>query len=385
MATMTNIEYNFDSINDEFKLPIFYNEKKIQLNKQIINDLELIQTIDASCVPIYNSVFKPKTEFSKKIIEQSAHFYTTDTHFLKDTQKMLAAYKCIKNVPTNETPSEFSNYEDILTAWNDVKTDTGFKNRYCYMDWEFCEFLNKNELFLQFISIYNLASPVISFFIPVVILIIPFFIIKIKGLHISMGEYLEVLKTIAASHAIGRIFTHFNKVSMDQKVYILVSAFFYLFSIYQNILICIRFNQNMKKVHTYLKDIRSYINNTLFTMKHYLEFSKDLPSYQAFNDSIITNMNTLETYKAKVDKIAQPFSYSFKKIGEIGHVLKCFYEFYCNSEYNSAFLFSFGFKFGFRFGFRFVLNLFPMSILIKINKTNKINNVLISKNLITQI
>ena len=111
--------------------------------------------------------------------------------------------------------------------------------------------LNKSEQFLQFMSIYNLASPIISLLLPIIILIIPFFIIKFKGLNLTISEYIEILKTIISNHAIGKLFTKFNDVDINQKIYMLVSAGFYVFSIYQNITVCLRFNKNMKKIHIY--------------------------------------------------------------------------------------------------------------------------------------
>jgi DNA mismatch repair ATPase MutS len=50
----------------------------------------------------------------------------------------------------------------------------------------------------------------------------------------------------------------------------------------------------------------------------------------------------LEEYSKKLDKFTS-FSYHPKKIGEIGHILKTFYELYDNETYNKTFLFTFGF------------------------------------------
>ena len=84
---------NVEKINTYFKLPIFYNEKKEELNKNIVTDLELIKTIDpSSCSPLYHYAFQPKTIFAEKLIDQMANYYTTDTKFLKDTQKLLSTF-----------------------------------------------------------------------------------------------------------------------------------------------------------------------------------------------------------------------------------------------------------------------------------------------------
>lgn len=80
--------------NNHFKLPIFYNEKKVSLKKHIINDLELVETIDASCNPMYHFLFNTNKDdtFSKKTIEQISEYYTTDTDFLKDSQELIKTY-----------------------------------------------------------------------------------------------------------------------------------------------------------------------------------------------------------------------------------------------------------------------------------------------------
>jgi len=60
-------ETKINEVNDYFKLPIYYNENKIELNKNIVNDLELISTIDQSCNPIYSFYFDNDNDISKKI------------------------------------------------------------------------------------------------------------------------------------------------------------------------------------------------------------------------------------------------------------------------------------------------------------------------------
>lgn len=326
---------NLENINDHFKLPIFYNKDKIQLKEEIINDLELVKTIDPSCNPIYSHAFEPESEFAEQVVQQMQTYYTTDTIFLEDSQKLLSSYTKLDELPND--------YTDILEVWNEIKNDNGFKQKYYYLDWSFCEFLNKSDQFLQFMSLYSLASPVLSFLIPIFILIVPFFIVKMKGIDVTLSEYIEVLKVLAANHALGRIFTHFNKVPMDQKIYIGISAIFYLISIYQNVVTCYKFNENMKNIHKYLKCVKEYSNKTIFSMNYFLQFSSDLKTYSEFNESIKINRDVLSEYVDKISKITD-YGFSFQKISEIGYILKCFYELYDDKTYNSAFLFSFGFN-----------------------------------------
>jgi hypothetical protein len=327
-----------NEINDYFKLPIYYNNQKVSINKNIVVDLELEKTIDESGNSIYSYYFNTNNALSNKIINQSCEYYTTDTLFLKDSQELLKKYK--------KTPDKYikPNYETIIDIWNEIKNDTGFKEKYYYIDWTMWEFLNKSEHFLQFMSIYNMASPIISLFVPIIIFIITFFVLKLKGLPVTMDEYINILKIVISNHAIGKIFTQFNDVSFNEKIYLLFSAGFYLFSIYQNILVCVRFHNNMIKIHKYLKEIEIYLDSTIQSMKNYLNYSSSLVSQEIFNNTLNDKMNILTEMKEKIENISEYKLTNLKKPFEIGKILKYFYEIYDNKIYNEAFMYSFGFN-----------------------------------------
>jgi hypothetical protein len=328
--------------NEHFKMPIYFNDQKVSLKENIITDLELINTIDSSSNSIYSYVFDNSNTFSKKCIDQVTQYYTTDVDFLKDTQKLIKTYKKIPENDNNNSNNS-SKYTKITEIWKEIKNDPSFKEKYYYLDWPMLEFLNKSETFLQWMSIYNIASPVISFFIPIIILIVPFFIIKLKGLSLTISEYIEVLKTIISNHAIGKLFTEFNNVEFSQKIYLLASAGFYVFSIYQNVILCSRFKNNMYNIHNHFIEIKEYLIKTINTMENFLSYSSSLHTHYDFNNILIEKIKILKELKNKISRISE-YKLSFKKIFEIGHILKYFYEIYENKEYNDALLYSFGFN-----------------------------------------
>jgi hypothetical protein len=323
-----------EQINEYFDLPISYVQGKKELKQNIIDDLELVETVDPSGSSIYDIAFQPSTCFGKKVLEKLASYYTTDTGYLKDTQRVLKDYSPI------DCDVDFSQIMDI---WDEIKNDTGFKEKYHYIDWPMWEHLNKSEWFLQVLSLYNLTSPVLSFIVPIVILFVPFFIIKAKGLPITFAEYLDVLKIVAANHAIGKLFTQFGSVKMEEKIYLIVSAGFYVFSVYQNILTCFRFHQNMIKIHSHLKYIEQYIDFTEKNMYNFLQYSEGLDSYSGFNTKLKERIGVLILLKEKIAKIT-PYQLHFRKIMEMGSVLKHFYDLYEDRSYNDAFMYSFGFN-----------------------------------------
>jgi hypothetical protein len=330
-----------NKINDFFKLPIYYNEKKVELKQNLITDLELIKTVDPSSNSIYSFYFNTDNDVSTKLTEQVANYYTTDISFLKDNQKLIKTY----NAPINKYTHYSPNYKTIINIWNELKVDNGFKEKYYYLDWEMIEFLNTSEIFLQFMSIYNLCSPIFSLFVPVIILIIPFFILKMKNIDITVSEYINVLKIVAQTNAIGKLFTvNFSEIGMQEKLYILISAGFYLFSIYQNVMVCVRFNNNMKTIHNHFREIEVYLDTTLQSMDNYLKYAKHLTSHQGFNNELIKKQEILNKINFKIKTISEYRMYNISKFKEIGRVLKYFYELHTDATYEDAIMYSIGFN-----------------------------------------
>jgi len=335
---------SLDNINDVFQIPITFNKNVKKLNQIVVNDLELIKPIEKDQSPIYDIIFNPSNKAANHIIEQFANNYTVDTEYLKDTQNLLQSLHSV-DLNTIHNKYNFDHFElnNVFSLWEEIKGETGFKEKYLYIDWEFAKDLNNNSAFLQLMSCYNIASPLLSLCLPILILIVPFIIIKIKGIPLTIQEYINILKIIASNHAIFKVVTQFHTVDNGQKLYLAISAAFYLFSIYQNILVCVRFYSNMQKIHNYLFKFKKYIEFTLDLMNYHSSKSLSLTSYNQFNKQLCHYQNILITLYEKINKITT-FSFSFSKISEIGHIMHTFYQIYENKEYNDAFLYSFGFN-----------------------------------------
>jgi hypothetical protein len=334
------VETTETNINKVFKLPIRYNDQVQKLNDTVINDLELINTFDNEEVPIYNNVFNPTNKASSQVIEQFSKYYTTDLTYLKETQQLTKQIDV--NNPHFQDANNFD-INDVVSSWEEIKAESGFCEKYLYIDWEFAKHLNKNSNVLQLMSIYNIASPIFSLCLPIIVLIIPFFIIKLKGIHLGIKEYVDILKQLISNHSIYKMFTQFNQVDNTNKIYLVISSTFYLLSIYQNILTCVRFYSNMQKIHNYLFKFNKYINHTLRIMDFYLSKTNELTKYAEFNESVLHNKKILYDLRDHLNKIT-PFSFSISKITEIGNIMHIFYQMYDDAVYNDCILFSFGFN-----------------------------------------
>jgi hypothetical protein len=332
------------NINDVFKIPIRYNSKVQKLNDQLLSELEILKSINKDDLSIYDTVFKPSNKASSEVVEQFAKYYTTDVAYLKETQELTNRLNSEElNTIINKNDIHDFEIHNIVSLWEEIKGETGFCEKYLYIDWEFAKCLNNNPNFLQIMCLYNIAPPILSLCLPIFVLIVPFIIIKFSGFKLNVAKYIDILKSIIANHAIFKIFTQFNAISTSQKLYLLVSSAFYLFSIYQNILSCIRFYSNMQKIHFYLEKFKHYLGHTIEIMNYYSDKANQLTTYNHFLNELDQNKQLLCQFHNELCKIT-PFTFSFSKINEIGHIMYNFYQLYNNTQYNNAMLYSFGFN-----------------------------------------
>lgn len=319
---MSQIEY--------FKLPISYLKNKHVIDEHINIDLNLLSLKDDSIDDskddnkdnqtsegVYNNIFKENSNILGELtVPLWAKYYTSDVKYIKDTQKLLK-----KGFTKNDT-----SFNDIYNVWRDIKEENNFLEKYQYIDWEWLSFLNNNAMFLQLLSIYNMSSPILTLALPIIMLIMPFFLIKLQKKDISIKEYYDALVKIFSSHQIGQLFT-FSSATWDKRVYIIISFLFYIFQIYQNISACIKFFSNMKNIHNNLFITRDFITTTLEKFNDFNDKSNKLASYNDFNKDIKKHTIILKELNYQLTKIT-PYEFKLGKIHSIGHLMYCFYQVY---------------------------------------------------------
>ena len=316
---------------DFFQLPIEFLTKKSVIEEPIVNDLELI-TKDPQ-ESLYKYILKPDTIFGEKTMPLWSKYYTADPAFLTDTQKLLK-----HKMKTLEISAE--KQIKVYDIWHEIKSETGFNEKYNYIEWSKLAMLNNNAKFLQCLSIYNMASPIFSLMLPIFFLILPLIILKVRGMPINIEKYIELLKMVAQKHQLGQLF-NISNASMEKIVYILASAAFYVIQIYQNVMTCRRFYKNMTKIHEQLFTIRDYLTETLENMEMITMQCSGLPSYAEFIENMKEPRLVCERMLKQLKEVS-PNKFSIKKIGQIGHVMKCFYQLYQSDVLHSALQYSFG-------------------------------------------
>ena len=126
------------------------------------------------------------------------------------------------------------------------------------MDWA------TQKYFLLLVKAYGISLKLLSgLILPIILLLVPFFMLKFSGITITIDSYYKVLINIFSKHALGNIFTVMEDVSWEKRVYAVVSVVFYFFSIYQNSIVCYRFYKNFGSIHNDLFLLKDYLMTTI--------------------------------------------------------------------------------------------------------------------------
>ena len=168
----------------KFLLPIQFNSKNKEINNNLLKDLELLNT-DTDKTPVYENIFKPDDIYTEKILKQITNYYTTDINFLNETQKL---YKKYIDISQNR-----EKVQDVINTWDSIKNDEEFLDKYQFITWDPIKILNEYSIFLSALTFYSISSPILNLAAPIVMLIIPFIIIKIMGLPITIPSYTNIL------------------------------------------------------------------------------------------------------------------------------------------------------------------------------------------------
>jgi hypothetical protein len=330
--------YYLEELNN-FKNPIQYNSKTTQIDKTTADTLELVKSIDKSEIPIYETIYSPKDVASLVNMKTSARYYTTDVKYLEETQKIM------KNIQKDGFGllEDDENIDVVLNDYKEIKQETGLCEKYNYFDFDCMKFLNTNPMVLGFMSIYNIASPILSLFFPILIIILPIIIIKINSIELNLSNYANTLKPIIHQTSIGKLFMNYSASNDTQRIYLFVSAFFYCFSIYQNILNCVRFYSNMQKIHNYLFRFRMYLLSTILKMDHFHSITFPFDTYANFNKDLLAHKSIITDIYQRLQNITK-FNFDLGEMSELGNTLSLFYEIYNNQLYADGFIYSFGFN-----------------------------------------
>ena len=342
----TTVDASFvatDSFSRKFRLPIEYLDASDVhvLSDVVANDLELTDTHDKESKSIYACFADPKHEFAKNMIVEFKNKYTTNVEFLRDTQMVLSEMPTYKSLVESAECSQ-TECDKFMDLWKDTKQDPGFLEKYSFMEWDILKHLNQSSSFLQCLSFINITSPVLSLFIPVLFLVFPFILIRMRSIPITFAEYMDTLREISRNHFIGKML-NIKSLSFENIAYVGMIGFLYCLQLYQNAISCMRFYQNVKRINTHLCFMREYLEYSNKSMNAFAKLHCNKPTYAGFCQEIKKHVTALEPLCKSLQSI-RPFSLNFSKMNQVGYMLQRFYQIYHNESLDAALRFSVGFE-----------------------------------------
>ena len=147
--------------------------------------------------------------------------------------------------------------EQTFKDWNEIKNTEDFLEKYQYVEWERIKGINRYSLFLTFMSYYNLSAPLFNLALPIIILILHFFVLRISGIPLTFATYWNVVTIQLKSHIIGKMYYNFWNIDWNQRIYYIVSLGLFFYNIYQNVLSCWRFYMNTYKISNYFLTLQN--------------------------------------------------------------------------------------------------------------------------------
>ena len=320
------MEKYYTNIQNTFKLPIEYIEHK-RIHQHILDDLELTGGKDNIIKNIYDSS-------NNFLNDKLTMFYTDKLKYLKDQQKFFKMKDC--KLPLLRTR--------FIDKWKSFVNETSFKEKYSFVEWEHLEFCNHSSQCMQIISVYNLMSPVISLLVPIIFLLFPFFLLKcIQKVPITFAAYKNILIEHMKFNVLGQVVQQFSYAgNYDKKIYVLMGLAFYIFTIYQNILLCLKFYNNVKRIKEMLYDTKQHISHYINICDMVKQQTSKLKTFDLFNVESNRHREKLMSLYENLDFIRSP-EFSFGDVNSFGSLLSCFYTLYNSPDYNESLSYSFGF------------------------------------------
>ena len=104
-----------------------------------------------------------------------------------------------------------------------------------------------------------------------------------------------------------------NNITFEKMVYLGITIAFYLLQIYQNVMSCIRFYNNIKQMNEYLVEIKEYLKYSIHSMNTFTQLHKNKPTYTSFCNETDKHLLSLNEFLLELESI-QPFKLNLYKL-----------------------------------------------------------------------
>ena len=323
-------------ILDHFTIPIETLQEKHTIDDNLYDDLELLDCHSKeSNSSFYYKLFNPTSKAGKIVMEKMAKFYTANTQFLKDSQKLYK--KC------DELENDSKLCQSAWDIWSVTKEDSNFHEKYQYLDIDQVKWLNSSAPFLLILTFYSVLSPLLNILAPFLLLLVPFIILKIMKVPITAASYTKILLEQLDKHSFGQLFTRFWEVPPSQRIYLVLCFGMYIYNIYQNVLSCYQFYRNTDFINVYFKKMCNYVKHTRKQLNTYISLITPYKTFNSYKNYLKNKVNDIDVLYKTLDQIPKA-RFNPLYLNSMGFVMKQFYLMNTSKPIADLLYFSFGFN-----------------------------------------
>jgi hypothetical protein len=349
-----------------FQLPITYLDPEHihHLSPTVATDLELEVSSEKDHHTMYQHLLLANGDngesetFSTQMTKEHAKYFTTHVPFLTDTQRI------IQNLPMP------SGDEDVLEesvgvggvgvgvgvaktpkinkTWEEITLTKDFKEKFNYVEFKQLEQFNRSSLFLECLSLMHLSSPIFSILFFIIFLIAPIALMTMMKTPFTMDSYFFHLASFSKVSFLGKMaksICAYGVANYQSIGMIICCIVFYGVQFYNSYVSYHRFWRNMEIVNNHLLEVRDFAKKSINRMENFLLCVRTSAahSYNRFCSETQRQLLTLGQIHEWVENV-QPFGIHLQKLREFGDLLQCYYELYCNEEYDLAIRYAAGFS-----------------------------------------
>lgn len=360
-----------------FQLPITYLDPEHihHLSPTVATDLELEVSSEKDHHTMYqylllanNDNDNGKSEtFSTQMTKEHAKYFTTHVPFLTDTQRI------IQNLPMpssgDEDVLDENDGDDLVNesvdlsgssgvvevskknihkTWEEITLTKDFKEKFNFVEFKQLEQFNRSSLFLECLSLMHLSSPIFSILFFIIFLIAPIALMTIANIPITLDSYFIHLASFSKVSFLGKMaksISAYGLINYQSIGMIACCIVFYGVQFYNSYLSYHRFWRNMEIVNNHLLQVCEFSKKSIDRMENFLLCVRTTAahSYNRFCSETQRQLQTLRQIYEWVKNV-KPFGIHLQKLSEFGDLLQCYYEFYCNEEYDLAIRYAAGFS-----------------------------------------
>lgn len=347
-----------------FQLPITYlaPEHIHHLSPTVATDLELEVSSEKDHKTMYHYLLLANDNgesetFSTQMTKEHAKYFTTHVPFLTDTQRI------IQNLPMpsgDEVVLEESvdgglgvdvvvaaGKTPIQKTWEEITLTKDFKEKFNFVEFKQLEQFNRSSMFLECLSLMHLSSPIFSVLFFIIFLIAPIALMTMTKTPFSMDNYFFHLAGFSKVSFLGKMaksISAYGLANYQSIGMIACCIVFYGVQFYNSYVSYHRFWRNMEIVNNHLLEVRDFAKRSIVRMENFLLCVRTSAahSYNQFCSETQRQLQTLGQIHEWVENV-QPFGIHVQKLREFGDLLQCYYELYCNEEYDLAIRYAAGF------------------------------------------